>query len=109
MIEPSAHLIDHVIRQWVLSFPWPLRLLFVGRSHALRRCLAVITRTIETGLMQRARLTCASRAQTGVVTTIQCFGSALKLNVHSHMIILHGVYTLEGNRPIVLAIAGPFL
>ena len=104
MIETSAHLVDHVIpdvpvRQWVLSFPWPLRLLFASRPDALSRCLAVITRVIETGLIQRAGLTRASRARTGVVTLIQRFGSALNLNVHLHMIILDGVYTLESNRP----------
>ncbi len=40
MVETSAHLVDHVIpnvpvRQWVLSFPWPLRLLFASRPDAL--------------------------------------------------------------------------
>jgi hypothetical protein len=34
-----------------------------------------------------------------VVTLIQRFGSALNLNVHLHMIVLDGVYTLEGSRP----------
>ena len=58
MIETSAHLIDHVIprlpvRQWVLSFPWPLRMLFASRPQALSRCLAVITRAIQTDLAQR--------------------------------------------------------
>jgi len=104
MIETAAHLVDHVIpdvpvRQWVLSFPWPLRLLFARQPDALSRCLAVVTRAIETGLIQRAGLTRASRARTGVVTLIQRFGSALNLNVHLHMIILDGVYTLQGNRP----------
>jgi len=69
MIETSAHLVDHVIpdvpvRQWVLSFPWPLRLLFASRPDALSRCLAVITRAIETGLIQRAGLTRGARART---------------------------------------------
>jgi len=104
MIETSAHLVDHVIpdvpvRQWVLSFPWPLRLLFASRPDALSRCLAVVTRAIETDLIQRAGLTRASRARTGVVTLIQRFGSALNLNVHLHMIILDGVYTMEHNQP----------
>jgi len=40
-----------------------------------------------------------SRARTGVVTLIQRFGSALNLNVHLHMIILDGVYTMEHNQP----------
>ena len=65
MIETSAHLVDHVIpavpvRQWVLSFPWPLRLLFARQPDTLSRCLAVIIRAIETDLIHRARLTRAS-------------------------------------------------
>ena len=36
MAETAAHLVEHVlpeqpIRQWVLSFPYPLRFLFVTR------------------------------------------------------------------------------
>jgi hypothetical protein len=47
MIETSAHLIDHVlppvpIRQWVLAFPWPLRLLLSTRPAAVTRVLAII-------------------------------------------------------------------
>ena len=93
MIETSAHLVDHVIpdvpvRQWVLSFPWPLRLLFASRPDALGRCLAVIVRAIQTDLIHRAGLTAGSGARTGVVTLIQRFGSALNLNIHLHMLIL---------------------
>ena len=99
MVETSAHLIDHVIptvpvRQWVLSFPWPLRLLFARQPSTLSRCLAVITRAIETDLIHRAGRTRASGAQTGVVTLVQRFGSALNLNLHLHMIALDGVYTV---------------
>ena len=95
MIETSAHLVDHVIpeapvRQWVLSFPWPLRLLFASRPDALGRCLAVIVRAIQTDLTRRAGLTAGSGARTGVVTLIQRFGSALNLNIHLHMLILDG-------------------
>ena len=97
MVETSAHLIDHVIpkapvRQWVLSFPWPLRLLFARQPSTLSRCLAVIIRAIETDIIHRAGLTRASGAQTGIVTLIQRFGSALNLNIHLHMIALDGVY-----------------
>jgi hypothetical protein len=99
MVETSAHLVDHVIpkvpvRQWVLSFPWPLRLLFARQPNTLSRCLAVIIRAIETDLIHRAGLTRASGAQTGIVTLIQRFGSALNLNIHLHMIALDGVYTV---------------
>ena len=61
MIETSAHLVDHVIpevptRQWVLSFPWPLRLLFNSRPALLSRVLAVVVRVIETDLIHRCLL-----------------------------------------------------
>lgn len=99
MVETSAHLIDHVIpavpvRQWVLSFPWSLRLLFARQPNTLSQCLAVIIRAIETDLILRAGLTRACGAQTGVVTLVQRFGSALNLNIHLHMIALDGVYTI---------------
>ncbi len=51
-------------------------------------------RTIETDLIRRAGLTRASGARTGVVTLMQRFGSALNLNIHLHIIVLDGVYTI---------------
>jgi ribosomal protein S27E len=38
MAESGAHLVDNVLpkapyRQWVLSFPWPLRMLFAARPQ----------------------------------------------------------------------------
>ena len=98
MIETSSHLVDHVIpqvptRQWVLTFPWPLRLLFASQPDTLSRVLAVVIRAIETDLIHRTGLTRRAHARTGVVTLIQRFGSALNLNVHLHMIVLDGVYT----------------
>jgi hypothetical protein len=112
MIETSAHLVDHVIpevpvRQWVLSFPWPLRLLFASRPDALGRCLAVIVRAIQTDLARRAGFTAGSGARTGVVTLIQRFGSAVNLNVHLHMLVLDGVYTVEQNRPRFHRVGAP--
>jgi hypothetical protein len=68
------------VRQWVLSFPWPLRLLFARQPDTLNRCLAVIIRAIETDLSHRAGLTRASCARSGSVTLVQRFGSALNLN-----------------------------
>jgi ribosomal protein S27E len=103
MIETSAHLVDHVLphqpcRQWVLSFPWPLRLLFASQPEMLSRVLKVVIRAIETVLIHRAGLTRSSRARTGVITLIQRFGSALNLNIHLHMIVLDGVYVETAGR-----------
>jgi hypothetical protein len=69
-------------------------LLFARQPSTLSRCLAVIIRAIETDLIHRAGLTRAGGAQTGVVTLVQRFGSALNLNIHLHMIALDGVYTV---------------
>ena len=103
MVETAAHLIDHVIphvpvRQWVLSFPWPLRMLFAARPEALTRCLDVVVRCIETHLLQHAGLRRTNGARTGVVTLVQRHGSAGNLNVHLHMLVLDGAYQPIGER-----------
>ena len=69
MIETSAHLVDHVIppvptRQWVLTFPWSLLLLFASQPDTLSRVLAIVVRAIETDLIRRAGLTRRSHAHT---------------------------------------------
>jgi ribosomal protein S27E len=83
MVETAAHLVDHVlpavpVRQWVLSFPWPLRFPLATHPALLARVLGIVTRALSTFLIHRAGLTVASGAQTGTVTLIQRFGSALK-------------------------------
>jgi hypothetical protein len=47
MAETAAHLVDHVIprvpvRQWVLSFPIPLRLLFATHPELLAPVLQFV-------------------------------------------------------------------
>ena len=83
MVETAAHLVDHVIphvpvRQGVLSFPWPVRMLFAARPEAPTRCLDVVVRCIETRLMQRAGLRRANCALCGtMVPTDELTPSAL--------------------------------
>ena len=60
------------------------------------RVLGIVYRAIETDLIYRARLTRAT-AQTGAVTLIQRFGSALNANIHFHMLFLDGVYVLDAD------------
>ena len=54
--------------------------------------LGIVHRAIATHLARKAGFTKAT-AQTGAVTLIQRFGSALNLNIHFHMLFLDGVYT----------------
>ena len=96
MAECAALLVDEVLphepmRQWVLSFPYPLRFLFARRPAVMSRVLGIVYRTIATHLIKKAGFT-RKTAHTGAVTLIQCFGSALNLNVHAHMLFLDGVY-----------------
>jgi ribosomal protein S27E len=79
MVESAAHLVDHVfpeapVRQWVLTFPFPLRFLFAAHPDALTQVLAVVQRGISTFIVQQAGLKVASGARTGAVTLIQRFG-----------------------------------
>lgn len=96
MAESAALLVDEVlpeqlIRQWVLSFPFQLRFLFASRPETMGRVLGIVYRCIATHLVKKAGFT-RKTAQTGAVTLIQRFGSALNLNVHFHMLFLDGVY-----------------
>ena len=98
MAETGAHLVDNVLphtpyRQWVLSFPWPLRLLFAARPQWLTRVLGVVTRALSAALLKRAGVRHCEGARTGMVTFIQRFGSKLNLNVHLHILALDGAYT----------------
>ena len=84
------------MRQWVLSFPYQLRFLFASRPELMSKVLSIVYRAIASHLIKKAGLTLKT-AQTGAVTLIQRFGSALNLNVHFHMLFLDGIYTK--NKP----------
>ncbi len=79
------------MRQWVLSFPYPLRFLFASRLGVMGRVLGIVYRVIATHLIKQAGFP-RKAAHTGAVTLIQCFGSALNLNIHCHRLFLDGVY-----------------
>jgi ribosomal protein S27E len=101
MAESAALLVDEVfpeqpVRQWVLSFPYPLRFLFASRPEIMAQVFGVVYRCIATHLIKKAGFSCTT-ARTGAVTLIQRFGSALNLNIHFHMLFLDGVYVDGAN------------
>ncbi|MGH7261640.1 MAG: transposase, partial [Nitrospiraceae bacterium] len=111
MAETAAHLVDCVIprapvRQWVLSFPIPLRVLFASHPHLLAPVLQIIHRVISTFLIQQAGLK-RTEAQSGAVTLIQRFGSAANLNIHLHCLVLDGVYRTTEGVPVFHAVRAP--
>ena len=96
MVDTGALLADEVlprqpVRQWVLSVPFALRFLFAREPEVMGSVLRIVIRAISSHLIASAGCTRA-QAQTGAVTLIQRFGSALNLNIHYHMIFLDGVY-----------------
>jgi ribosomal protein S27E len=103
MAETAALLSDEVfpdvpLRQWVISFPFPLRYLFAAHPQAMGRVLRIVYRAISTHLIHKAGLKLRNGA-TGAVTLIQRFGSALNLNIHFHILFLDGVYVHHYERP----------
>ena len=112
MAETAAHLVEHVlpeqpIRQWVLSFPYPLRFLFATRPAVLTQVLSIVYRAISTFLVRRAGLRVGAGARTGAVTLIQRFGSALNLNPHLHMLFVDGAYAFDDQAPRLHRVAAP--
>jgi len=102
-VQSAAHLVDQVIprvpvRQWVLSFPIPLRVLFAAHAELLAPVLRIIHRVIARFLLKQAGLK-RSTADTGAVTLIQRFGSAANLNIHLHCLVLDGVYRRPEGDP----------
>jgi Putative transposase/Transposase zinc-binding domain len=100
MVESAAHLVDHVIprvpvRQWVVSLPIALRILFAAQPQLLTPLLRIIHRVVASFLIKQAGVK-RSEAHTGAVTLIQRFGSAANLNIHLHCLVLDGVYRSSG-------------
>lgn len=105
MSEAAAHLVDEVfphqnIRQWVLSFPFQLRLLLAVRPKIMSLALDIAHASISRHYQRRAGLS-KSKGKTGAVTLIQRFGGSLNLNVHFHMLFVDGCYELgQGKEPV---------
>ncbi len=102
--QSAAYLVDRVIpqvpvRQWVLSFPIPLRTLFAAHPELLSPVLQIIHRVIASFLVKQAGLK-RSAAKTGAVTLIQRFGSAANLNIPLHCVVLDGVYRTTEGEPV---------
>ena len=99
MVESAALLLDEVLpeqpmRQWVLSVPYPLRLLFAREPAIMGKVVGIIYRAIASYLVKTSGLT-HNQGKTGAITFIQRFGSALNLNIHFHILFLDGCYVLQ--------------
>jgi len=106
MAESAAHLLDEVfpkvgVRQWVLSFPMPVRFILAKNPKIQARVLTIVHRAITTYIRKKAKQKgFRATLQPGAVTLIQRFGGSLNLNVHYHMLFLEGGYyeTIQGPK-----------
>jgi hypothetical protein len=86
--ELRAYLVDSVltevlIRQWVLTLPYPPRYRCAYDAALTSDILRVFLRALFSALRRRAKSQWDTpRGQCGSVTFIQRFGSALNLNLH---------------------------
>jgi len=101
MADTAAHLVDCVlpevpIRQWVLTLPYPLRYRCAYDAALTGEVFRAFLRALISALRRRTKSQWAiPHGQSGSVTVIQRFGSALNLNVHFHTLALDGVYTCD--------------
>jgi hypothetical protein len=82
MVETAALLVDHVlphrpIRQWVLSFPCPLRFVLANHPQVIGNVLGIVNRANSTYLINKAGLK-VSQAYTGAVTIDPAFWFSVK-------------------------------
>ena len=97
MAETAAHLCDGVfprvaVRQWVLTFPYPLRVKLAYDARLRTAVLGLFVRCV-TAFYERAGAACGRKGgQVGSVTAIQRFGSALNVNLHFHTVFTDGVF-----------------
>ena len=102
MSETAIHLVDHVlpikpIRQWVISFPFQLRLLMAIRPKIMGEALRITHECIANHLRKKAGFE-KSKAKVGAVTLVQRFGGSINLNLHFHQIFIDGVYEVGADE-----------
>ena len=81
MAESAALLVDGVfpeqpVRQWVLSFPYPLRFLFASSPAIMGQVLGIVHRIIATHLIKKAGFS-RKAAHTGAVTLMTCMDALM--------------------------------
>ncbi len=89
--------------------PYALRYRLAYDASLVTDVLAVFTRTVFASLIRRAREFGAERKpQCGAVSFIQRFDSALRLNLHIHMLAFDGIYAADENdHPQFQALLAP--
>ena len=90
------------MRQWVLTLPHGLRVKLAFDPVLTSVVLRQLIGAVSSWLRRRARrLRVRGALETGAVTVIQRFNSAIDLSVHYHTLFLDGVYSFPpGREPV---------
>ena len=101
MAAQAAHVVDKVlpsvpIRQWVVSFPYEMRLLLAKQSDVLSAVLRIVMRLVVGRYLKRARELGIENPKTGGLNVLQRFGGSLNFNPHTHLAAIDGVYSFDG-------------
>lgn len=89
----TEEVFPHVpVRQWVVSFPIPLRYWMASNPKLMGLVLGIVTRAIASFYRVRAKSYGVRESRTGTVTIIQRFGGSVNLNIHLHQLWMEGVF-----------------
>jgi hypothetical protein len=99
MSDTAAHLVDRVLpivpyRQWVLAYPRRLRLAFARDAKAATDSATIFLREVFRWQRREAKHSGTKRPLVGGVSFSQRFGSRLDTNVHHHVLLPDGVFTV---------------
>ena len=107
MTDTARNLVERVlpagvaVRQWVCSLPWWLRVLRGYDSALCADVVKAFEEEVSRALRHRAKrelgLASVLQAHTGSVLFLQRFGSALRWNIHAHLLSLDGAYVREAD------------
>jgi hypothetical protein len=100
MAATALHVIDNVLpdcptRQWVVSFPFELRLVLAADAKLFGAALKVFVRVVERYYLERAGQANLRCAKTGMLSFQQRFGGSINCHPHVHMIAIDGVFALD--------------
>jgi ribosomal protein S27E len=116
MADVACHLLDRVLpevpyRQWVLSFPPPIRYLLAYDAALLSKALQSFVGAVSHWQRHQAKkrygLRSVRDAVGGAVTVVQRFGSALNLNVHFHSLWPDGVWEQREDNLVFRVLGQP--
>ena len=106
MIEQTTHLLDSVlpevpIRQFVLTFPFDVRLLLAWNAPMRSKVIAAFHRAVDRFYTARARLAgVPGPTKCAAVCVAQRFSSDLRLNLHIHTLFADGVWSQSDGQAV---------